>query len=72
MIPIRKQCKTLVVNCPNYETGDAAADAPSRPVDPSCIAVSETSLVTRAILQRWRYAYANGTFEGLNDAENPP
>jgi hypothetical protein len=46
-------------------------DAPSRPVDPSCIAVSETSLVTRAILQRWRYAYTNGTFEGVNDAENP-
>ena len=47
-------------------------DAPSCPVDPSCIAVSETSLVTRAILQRWRYAYTNGTFEGVNDAENPP
>jgi len=47
-------------------------DAPSRPVNPSCIAVSETSLVTRAILQRWRYAYTNGTFDGINDAENPP
>ena len=47
-------------------------DGPSCPVDPSCIAVSETSLVTRAILQRGRYAHTNGTFEELNDAENPP
>lgn len=47
-------------------------DAPSRPVEPSCITVREAPLVTRAILQRWRYAYTNGTFEGLNDAENPP
>ena len=45
-------------------------DAPSRPVEPSCITVRELSLVTRAVLQRWRYAYTNGTFEGLNDAEN--
>jgi len=47
-------------------------DAPSRPVVPSCITVSEVGLVTRAILQRWRYAYANDTFDGLNDATNPP
>jgi len=47
-------------------------DAPSRPVEPSCITVREAPLVTRAILQRWRYAYTNGTFEGLNDAENSP
>lgn len=47
-------------------------DAPSRPVEPSCITVREAPLVTRAVLQRWRYAYTNGTFEGLNDAENPP
>ena len=47
-------------------------DAPSRPVEPSCITVSEVSLVTRAILQRWRYAYNNETLDGLNDAENPP
>jgi hypothetical protein len=47
-------------------------DAPSRPVEPSCITVSEVALVTRASLQRWRYAYTNGTFEGINDAENPP
>ncbi|GAB7095235.1 hypothetical protein JCM30237_23880 [Halolamina litorea] len=47
-------------------------DAPSRPVEQSCIAVSEAGLVTRAVLQRWRYAHTNGTFEGVNDAENPP
>ncbi|USZ67858.1 hypothetical protein NGM10_14125 [Halorussus salilacus] len=47
-------------------------DAPSRPVEQSCITVSEVGLVTRAALQRWRYAYENGTFEGVNDAENPP
>lgn len=47
-------------------------NAPGRPVEPSCIAVSEIGLVTRAILQRWRYAYTHETFEGVNDAENPP
>lgn len=47
-------------------------DAPSRPVDPSCITVPEVALVTRAVLQRWRYAYTHGTFDGVNDAENPP
>lgn len=47
-------------------------DAPSRPVEPSCITVREAALATRAILKRWRYAYMNDTFEGLNDAENPP
>ena len=47
-------------------------NAPSRPVDQSCISVSELGLVTRAILQRWRYAYVYETFDGINDAENPP
>lgn len=47
-------------------------DAPSRPVEPSCITVSEVGLVTRAVLQQWRYAYDRGTFDGINDAENPP
>lgn len=47
-------------------------DAVSRPVDPSCITVSEVGLVTRAVLQRWRYAYDGGTFDDINDAENPP
>ena len=47
-------------------------DAPSRPVEPSCITVSEVGLVTRALRQRWRYAYTNDTFEEINDEENPP
>lgn len=47
-------------------------DAPSRPVEPSCLTVSEVTLVTRAALQRWRYAYNQGAFDGINDAENPP
>ena len=47
-------------------------DASSRPVEPSCITVSAVATVTRAIIQRWRYAYSHETFEGVNDAENPP
>jgi hypothetical protein len=47
-------------------------DALSRPVELSCITVCEAPLVTRAVLQRWRYAYTHETFAGLNDAENPP
>lgn len=47
-------------------------DAPSRPVEPSCITVSEVALVTRAVLQRWRYAYDRETLDGINEAENPP
>lgn len=47
-------------------------DAPSRPVEPSCITVDEVSLVTRGVLQRWRCAYDRDSFEGINDAENPP
>lgn len=47
-------------------------DAPTRPVEPSCISVTEVGLVTRAVVKRWRYAYDRGTLEGVNDAENPP
>jgi len=47
-------------------------DAPSRPVEPSCVAVTELQLVARAVHQRWRYAYENGTFEEINAAEDPP
>jgi hypothetical protein len=47
-------------------------DAPTHPVEASCIGAHELSVVTRAILKRWRYAYTNDTFEGINDAENPP
>lgn len=48
------------------------SDASSRPVEPSCITVSELPLVTHAVVQRWRAAYESGTFDGVNDAENPP
>lgn len=47
-------------------------DAPSRPVEPSRIAVTEVELVVRAVLSRWRYAYDQGAFVGVNDAANPP
>lgn len=47
-------------------------DAPSRPVESSCIVVTELELVVRAVLDRWRYAYERGTFDELNDATNPP
>lgn len=49
-----------------------APDAESRPVEPSCITVTEPSLVIRAVLQQWREAYEDGTFDGINEAENPP
>ncbi|WP_049985717.1 hypothetical protein [Halobellus rufus] len=47
-------------------------DAPSRPVEPSCIAVGELPLVTRAVLQRWRDAYDRGALDRLNEAVDPP
>jgi len=47
-------------------------DAPSRPVEPSCISVTELVLVTRAVLQRWRDAYDRGTLDRLNEAVDPP
>lgn len=47
-------------------------DAPSRPVEPSCIAVTELGLVTRAVLKRWRDAYEQGDLDGVNDGANPP
>ncbi|MGQ4554910.1 hypothetical protein [Halobellus sp. GM3] len=47
-------------------------DAPSRPVERSCIEVTELPLVARAVLQRWRDAYDRGTVRRLNDAVDPP
>lgn len=47
-------------------------DAPSRPVESSCITISEVTLATRAILHRWRCAYANELFDRVNGTENPP
>jgi len=50
----------------------APPEAASRPVEPSCITVTEVSLVTRAVVQLWRDAYERGSFDGINDAVNPP
>ncbi|QPV63217.1 hypothetical protein I7X12_00860 [Halosimplex litoreum] len=47
-------------------------NAPSRPVEPSCITVIEVSLVARAVVRLWRDAYERGSLDGINDAENPP
>ena len=47
-------------------------DAPTRPVEKSCITVSEIEPVTRAVLDRWRTAYDSGEFESVNGATNPP
>lgn len=47
-------------------------DAPTRPVEKSCISVSEIELATRAVLGRWRAAYDAGEFELVNEATNPP
>jgi len=47
-------------------------NAPSRPVESSCILVTELPLVARAILQRWRDAYKRGSVGELNDTTNPP
>jgi len=47
-------------------------EASTRPVEPSCITVTEPSLVIRAVLQQWRDAYENGTFDVLYDSEDPP
>ncbi|WP_311172577.1 hypothetical protein [Halobellus ordinarius] len=47
-------------------------DAPTHPVEPSCIEVTELPIVAQAVLDRWRAAYEEGTHRRLNDAENPP
>jgi hypothetical protein len=40
--------------------------------EPSCIDVTEVSLVTRAVHAMWRAAYEDGDIEQLNSASNPP
>lgn len=50
----------------------APPEAASRPVEPSCITVTEASLVTRAVVQLWRNAYDRESLNGINDAEDPP
>lgn len=41
-------------------------------VEDSCIEVSELELVARAVHILWRVAYEQGSFEGVNEASNPP
>ena len=40
--------------------------------EPSCIEVTEVSLVTRAVHAMWRAAYEDDDFDRLNSASNPP
>jgi hypothetical protein len=40
--------------------------------EPSCIDVTEVSLVTRAVHAMWRAAYENADLDRLNSAANPP
>lgn len=47
-------------------------DAPSRPVEPSCIGVLELPLVARAVMKRWRDALRRGALDHVNEAANPP
>lgn len=41
-------------------------------VAPSCIEVREVELVARAVVDRWRAAYETGTFDDVNNANDPP
>lgn len=47
-------------------------DAASEAVEPSCITVTEVTLVARAVLKLWRDAYDGETVDGINEGENPP
>jgi hypothetical protein len=40
--------------------------------EPSCIDVTEISLVTRAVHAMWRAAYEDNNVDQLNSASNPP
>lgn len=47
-------------------------DAATTDAEPSCIEVTEVSLVTRAVHALWRVASETGDLARLNDATNPP
>lgn len=47
-------------------------DAATTRADPSCIDVTEVSLVTRAVHMMWRAAYENDDESYLNSISNPP
>ncbi|MEF8814983.1 MAG: hypothetical protein V5A55_14405 [Halovenus sp.] len=47
-------------------------DAATTAAEPSCIDVTEVSLVARAVHAMWRAAYENDDVDRLNSASNPP
>ncbi|MFB6206153.1 MAG: hypothetical protein ABEJ05_06480 [Haloglomus sp.] len=47
-------------------------DASTAAAEPSCIEVTEVSLVTRAVHAMWRAAYDQGDLSRLNGLSNPP
>ncbi|GAB3319949.1 hypothetical protein [Haloplanus salinarum] len=47
-------------------------DATTTDAKPSCIDVTEVSLVSRAVHTMWRAAYENEDLDRLNSAANPP
>lgn len=47
-------------------------DAVTGEARPSCIDVTEVSLVTRAVHTLWRAAYENDDLDRLNSVSNPP
>ena len=47
-------------------------DAATTTAKPSCIDVTEVSLVTRAVHKMWRAAYEDDELDLLNSAANPP
>lgn len=48
------------------------SDASTATAEPSCIDVTEVSLVTRAVHAIWRAAYEANNLDLLNSASNPP
>ena len=47
-------------------------EAATTAAEPSCIDVTEVSLVTRAVHAMWRAAYEDDAVDQLNSASNPP
>jgi hypothetical protein len=47
-------------------------DAATAAAEPSCVAVTEVSLVARAVHAMWRTAYEAGDLTRLNRASDPP
>ena len=47
-------------------------DAATAAAEPSCVAVTEVSLVARAVHAMWRTAYEAGDLARLNRASDPP